>query len=489
MISKKFLTSSFVYTVVSALPLASSVILLPFYTWYLKTDIFGELSIYISFTLLVQLIANFSMDGAIPVFYYNYNNDKERLKTYIGSIVSAMLITGTITILLSLLFGNLLFNAIFKGSSISFYPFGIMSVVTAFFNSFFKSYSNLLVCQQKPLKFFYVNFTNFILTIVISLAGLYFFKHTLKGPIYGRLFSGVGIFLLAFFLYTKEFGIHFNTDYIKRTLKYCYPLLMYFIISWALNYLDRYIINYFMNPGDVGIYALTLQSTQVIDFVMVGLTSAIMPKLFSIWGDDKLENNSAEVNRYFHSFSAITIILIASVILFLPILIPLVIYKHSYYQSLQYIPLASLAFVLRAINLVYFLPIYFFKKTKSLPWVFFFSALIQIPLTIILVKQFGLWGALWSAFLTKPIQIFFMYLVTRKLIKYSYNVTKMILLPVLYSIMVIIGEYYFKMVAPVLVHLIEMVLSTIIIFLIFRKELISSFQKIIVKDLLKGKGF
>ena len=244
-----------------------------------------------------------------------------------------------------------------------------------------------------------------------------------------------------------------------------------------------------MNPGDVGIYALTLQSTQVIDFVMVGLTSAIMPKLFSIWGDDKLENNSAEVNRYFHSFSAITIILIASVILFLPILIPLVIYKHSYYQSLQYIPLASLAFVLRAINLVYFLPIYFFKKTKSLPWVFFFSALIQIPLTIILVKQFGLWGALWSAFLTKPIQIFFMYLVTRKLIKYSYNVTKMILLPVLYSIMVIIGEYYFKMVAPVLVHLIEMVLSTIIIFLIFRKELISSFQKIIVKDLLKGKGF
>jgi len=489
MISKKFLTSSFVYTVVGALPLASSIILLPFYTWYLKTDKFGELAIYISFTFLMQIIAGFSMEGAISVFYYDYKHDKTKLKHYVGSLVSGMITSGIITMLMSLCFGNLLFKAIFKGDEISFYPYGFMSVVTAFFNVFFKAYTSLLINQQKPFKFFLVNFFNFVITIIISLGGLYFYKHTLVGPMWGRLLSGVGIFILALVLFISEFGIYIHLEYIKKTLKYCFPLVLYFIILWSLNYLDRYIINYFMNPSDVGIYDFTSRGTSVIDFIMIGLSNAMMPKLFSIWQNDKLENNSADVNRYFHSFSAIGVLLIAGIILFLPILIPLVIYNHAYYVSFKYIPLAALNYVSRALILVYFLPIYFFKKTKALPWIYFACALIQIPLTIILVKHYGLWGALWSAILTKPVQIIFMYLATRKLIKYSYNVVKMIILPTLYSVMVIFGEIYFKMINPVWIHLAEMIISCLVVYLLFRKELISSFQKIIVKDLLKGKGF
>jgi O-antigen/teichoic acid export membrane protein len=484
MISKKFLTSSLVYTIVSALPLASSVILLPFYTWYLKTATFGELAIYIAFTGLIQYIANFGMDGSVQVFYYDYKHNRKELNTYVGSMVSGMLISGTITIIISLLFGNLLFNVIFPSHDITFYPYGFMSVVTAFFNGFFKAYANLLVNEQKPLKFFAVNFFNFVLTIVISLGGIYYFKHTLVGPMWGRLLSGVGIFLLALTLFIREYGISINWDYIRKTVEYCFPLIVYLIITWALNYLDRYIINYFMTPSDVGIYDFTVRGTSLLDFVMMGLTTAIMPKIFSIWRDDKLKNNSPDVNRYFHSFSAITIVLVAGLILFLPVLIRLVIYNHSYYPAFKYIPLAALNYALRGIILIYYLPIYFFKKTKSLPWIFFFAALIQIPLTIILVKQYGLWGALWAAVLTKPVQAFFMYLESRKLIQFTYNRMKMIGMPVLYSIMVICGEIYLKSINQYLLHLAEMIITTAIIFLLFRKELVKSFQKIVLDDFL-----
>lgn len=477
MISKKFFASSLVYTIVGALPLASSVILLPFYTWYLKTNVFGQLAIYITFTLLMQILADFSMDGAVTVFFYDFK-EKHHLKEYIGSLVSAMLISGTITILLSLVIGNAIFKLVFPSGDISFYPYGFMSVVTAFFNVFFKAYSNLLVCQQKPQKFFVVNFVNFVLTIIISLGGLYFYKHTLVGPMYGRLLSGVGIFLMAFYLFAKEFGIYFNTSYISKTLKYCFPLVLYFLILWSLNYLDRYIINYFMNASDVGIYELAMRSTSVIDFVMMGLTSAIMPKLFSIWGANKIKDTSPEENRYFHAFTAITVMLIAALILFLPVLIPLVIYKPAYYASFPYIPLAALSYVFRGVYLVYFLPIYFFKKTKTLPWLFFFSALIQIPLTIILVKSNGLMGALWSAFLTKPLPIIFMFLVSRKLIHFTGNMIKMIALPVLYSAMVICGEYYLKSINSNLLHCCEMMITVLLIFILFRKELMMTIQKI-----------
>jgi O-antigen/teichoic acid export membrane protein len=304
---------------------------------------------------------------------------------------------------------------------------------------------------------------------------------------WGRLLSGVGIFALALWLFTSEFGIHFNISYINRTLQYCYPLILYFLIAWTSNYLDRYVINYFMTPSDVGIYDFTVRGTSVIDFVMMGLTTALMPKLFSIWSDDKLGANSPDANKYFHSFSALSIVMVSGMILFLPVLIPLVIYNHSYYVSFQYIPLATLTYVFRGINLVYFLPIIFFKKTKSLAWIFLCSALVQIPLTIELVKHYGLWGALWSAVLIKPLQVFYMYLESRKFMRFTYNRMKMIGLPVLYSVMVVGGELYLQSLHlsstikwPFLMHLGELVISSAIIYLLFRKELMNSFQKIVL---------
>ena len=215
MISKNFLKSSFIYTVIGALPLASSIILLPFYTNFLDTSDFGILAIYISFTFLIQIIVNFGFDVYIGIHFFEYKDNKEKLREYVGTVVVSLLVLGIFVTALSFLVGNFSFGILFQQKDITFFPYGFMSVLTAICNSFFKTYCSLLINQQSPVRFFWVNLFNFILTIAISLSGLYLYPHTLIGPMWGRLLSGVGIFLLALYFFATEFGLNFQTKLLK----------------------------------------------------------------------------------------------------------------------------------------------------------------------------------------------------------------------------------------------------------------------------------
>src|ERR1035437_544129 len=113
MISKSFFKSSFIYTVIGALPLTSSIILLPFYTNFLDTSDFGVLAIYISFTFLIQLLINFGFDTYIGTHFFEYKNNAEKLREHIGTVVVSLLIIGTFFIVLSLLVGKSSFGMIF----------------------------------------------------------------------------------------------------------------------------------------------------------------------------------------------------------------------------------------------------------------------------------------------------------------------------------------------------------------------------------------
>ena len=94
MISKNLIKSSFIYTVIGALPLLSAFFLLIFYTNYLTTVDYGALVIYISFTGFIQILINFGLDTFIGVSYFDSRRDRTLLKSKIGTITGYLLIWG-----------------------------------------------------------------------------------------------------------------------------------------------------------------------------------------------------------------------------------------------------------------------------------------------------------------------------------------------------------------------------------------------------------
>lgn len=471
MISKKFFKASFIYTVIGALPLVSSVVLLPFYTNFLNTSDFGLLALYIAFTMFIQILVNVNFDSALSLYYYDYYKTPQKLNELVSTVAISLILFGSVCSLFFIFSGNLIFDFISKDQTFSFFPYGIMSIVTAICNSFFRTYTSLLIIQEKVERFFWVNTLNFVLTVGISLVGLYMYQHTLIGPMWGRLLSGIGIFSTAAFFIYKEFGIHFKLEFIKKILPYSLPLLSYSLISWALSYADIYIINRYITVSDVGVFDFAIKCTLLIDFSLNALSSAIAPKLYSIWAKLKINHSTPEVNRYFNAFTAIIILTVALNIFIIPLGVPLIVRKTEYYEAFKFLPFIALSYVGRGLYMMYLNPIYFFKKTKLLPPLYLILAVIKIALSIFFIKLYGLWGAIIILLFIKIVEIFILTFAARKTFIFKFNKLKLIVLPIGYVVLVIILEQFTGIINPHLLHFISLLIAAFAVTWIYKNEI------------------
>jgi O-antigen/teichoic acid export membrane protein len=72
MITRRFVQSSLIYSIVGALPYTSGFILIFWFTRYLTPAQFGVNVLYLTLMYLVQIIATFGLDMSAAVMYIDY---------------------------------------------------------------------------------------------------------------------------------------------------------------------------------------------------------------------------------------------------------------------------------------------------------------------------------------------------------------------------------------------------------------------------------
>lgn len=467
---KRIVKSAFFITAGGALPLLSSVVLLIPYTQNLNTADYGLLAIYISFALLVQILMNYAIDSYLSVHYYDHHDDMPKLKQFLSSIFGMLLSLGAILTAVFSIAGYFLFKLVFADETISFFPYGFMSVLTAFFNAWFRTYVNIQIFADKPVKYFLFGLFNFIVTVVISTLLVYEFAFTLIGPMWGRLISGILIFVLTFIYGWKEFGLSFNFKLLPEIRKYATPIVLFSLLTWVLGYINNYILNGLATPADVGIYDFALKCTLVIEYAGLGIAGAINPRIYQLWKKSGLAESSAEENRYYHVFSAMNILIIALNIFLLPIIIRLFVSNEQYYDSIQFLTVLCAAAAFKGMYLMFINPLFYFKKTTVLPKVLLISAIVQIISGIFLVYYFGVLGAVWSFFLVRPIQVLLLWLEARRFYTYNFNFNKIILIPLIYTA-IVIGLQCFEVLPELQFGLLQLFLAIILILVVYRNEL------------------
>ena len=470
MISKNLIKSSLIYTIIGALPLISAFFLLIFYTRYLSTTDYGAFVIYISFTGFMQILVNLGLDTFIGVSYFESKHDKVKLRIKIGEITGYLLMWGLFIAIIFSLMGNGLFKLLFQGKEIFFYPYGLMAVATAFFNSYFKTYTNLLINQEKPTRFAIVNMANFVMTISFSLGGLFLFPFTLIGPMWGRLLSGIGIFMIALLSLAKESKISIALgDELKQTLHFSLPLLVFFLISWSISNVYPFIMANIMSLQDVAIFGLVIQFTLLVEFVLNGMGSSVWPKVYGLIKDKQLTGSTPELNKYFSGFNAFSLLIIPASTFLIPLILPLFISK-DYEASFIFLSVLNISFASRGLYNYFLTPIYYFRKTNVLPKIYLITAVIQIIISIVLIRQFGIWGAVAANLITKVIQNFFLFIVSRKFFTYSFNSLKFIWLPLIVTTVVICSEYFVSTYNLHFIRLLQMAFSYLLVYIFYRNE-------------------
>jgi O-antigen/teichoic acid export membrane protein len=471
MISKGFLKSSIVYTLGGAMPMVGSIILLPFYANRLNDLHFLQVAFYISITILFQIIFTFSLDTFFGVKYTQLSAQPEKQRKFIGTTAILLLAIGAFWLAITALSGPFLIHQVFKEEyEMNFWPYGFYSVLTAFFNSYFKTSTNALIYIRKPVLFLVVNFINFIFTLLISIGGLHLFPDSIIGPMYGRLLSGVIIFFLGHFIFMTYGTFKFEKEFLPDIKKFCVPFLFYGLSFWALSQIDRFMLQYYIDKVDLNTYDLVLKCFFGIEFLQNSLSAVIFPKLYEIWSKQERLTTTKESNRYFNVFTAVNIIQLIAFCIVIPLLYDLLIKKQSFHEASSYIGILAAGYSVRSILNFYLSTILFSKSTTTLLKIYGFSALFQIGITWLASMYMGLMGVIYAGIITKILQVVLSAGMTKGIFVYEFNYFKIYLIPALY-IVLNVAQFYFFPDYDIRLYLAQLALFTIVFYFVFRNEI------------------
>ncbi|MBK9283739.1 MAG: hypothetical protein IPM51_05395 [Sphingobacteriaceae bacterium] len=477
MISKSFLKSSIIITLSGALPMVGGIILLPFYTNYLPTLQFTQLAYYILITLLTQIIFSFSIDTYYGVKYTQLANEPQEQKKFTGTISILLLLIGIILLLLFSISGDFLFSTCFVPEfEMEFWPWGFYSILTGFFNAYFKTATNCLIYFKKERLYFGVNFINFVATLVISIGGLKLFPDSLIGPMYGRLLSGAIIFLLAQYIYSSNGTLKFEKTFLKDLMVFCSPYVLVVFCFWILGNVDRLFLQHFISNIEINAYDTVMKCFFGVMFVQNGLSAVIFPKVYEIWKKEGENKTTKESNRYFNVFNFVNIMQLIFFCIVIPVLYKIFINKPEFYQSDQYIGLLATTYALTGILNYYLATIQFTKNSILLLKIYLITAAFQIALTYFGIKHFALLGAIYATLITKVIQVILTVLLTKNIFKYEYNYFKIIGLPFIFIVYNII-QYQISPDYNLYLYLGQFTLFSIVFYFIFKNEIKVVFQQ------------
>lgn len=449
--------------------MASAIILLPFYS-KLPVEIFGALSIYFSVSLLVQIFVTYSFDSSLYINYHDYK-DPKRLGIFISSAFIFILLLSLISGLTLAFLGNWIFTSLFKEEQISFYPFGLLSVATGIFQALLKVNNSLLQTQEKPTVFLLSNVLSFSLIAGLTIAGLYLFPESLWGPIGGKLIATLlsAAWVLSFIF--RQFGFHFNWQILKTTFSFNNASVIYQLQQWFINYYDRFFLLLFISIGSLGVYDLALKCMLAIEFVLTGLNSSFYPKVLGVVAMQKEKHNTIETNRYYHGLTAMAMLLVSASILIFPIIIEFIFTKPGYQQAIAILPFAAVIYLFRSMRLFVAFPYAALKYSRPLPIYYLVILLIKVGAMFILIRKFGVYGAIASTWISYVAEIVILYWGVREKFGFKINSAKMVIAPLSLAILIMFAEPWLGKTYPYWVHSVYVLVSLVILGWAYRLEI------------------
>ncbi|MBL0741344.1 lipopolysaccharide biosynthesis protein [Chryseolinea lacunae] len=471
MISKGFIKSSLIYTVAGTLPMASGFILLPFYINQLSTELYGALSVYLVFSLLVQILVTFSFDTSVYIHFHELKADAQKLARFVSSAFVFMLLMGLGVGVLLTFTGDFVFRLVLSEKNVAFYPYGLVSVGAGIFQAIFKVHSSLLQSREKPEVFLLSNVLSFSLIATLTIIGLMLYPGSLIGPLVGRFLASLIPGLWALARIFREFGFHYDFSWLRSSFSFNAYTFIYQVQQWVINQFDRILMLFFLTLGDVGVYDFAIKCLIPVELLMNSLHSSFYPKVVSTLIAQKEKGSVPEINRYYHGLTAVVMLLVCGSILALPWGIHLFARKASYQQAIPYIPYIGLIYFFRTMRLFFSVPYGILKYSKPLPVIYLVISSVKVVGMIVLIRYLNVYGVIVASLLSAAIEIVLLGSNIRGMFAFRYNVFKIVLAPLIMFAFIVVLEPTLAKDYPFITHAFYLVCCGGLLWWAYRKEL------------------
>lgn len=417
----EYLRNTLKHTVIYSLGNLSTkiigLILLPLYTSYLTTEEYGILSILeVTSQFFVALVGLGLSRGMMR--WYAVEEDSKTRGVIVFTVFTALLFLSVFINIVFYPFNKAFSNLFFDHQDFSGYFMllwmwvGLEVLTRVPFDLFRLKEKSLLFILLVILKFVSVLLLNiyFIVTLKMGVMGI------ILSQVLGNLLVMIGT--LPFLLRNMRFS--FRMRLFVEMSNFSVPLVVSTVATMALTLSDRYLIKYFLDYAEVGIYSLGYKVASVINlFLVQSFLLGFAPLAYRIFNQPEARRYFAKITTYF----TLSMIILALVLIFYSkeVIAVFASSNQEYLLAYNVIPLLCLAVIFRGLFSVVSMGLHYTKKTKYTTYIAVFVAVFNIGINFILIPSFGIYGAALASILANLMMTLLFYIYSQRYYPINYE--------------------------------------------------------------------
>jgi len=398
----KFFKNSLLYTIGSMLTPMIGLIMLPIYTGYLNPSEYAIMTTIQTLMGMLNLFLLLSLHGAVTRFFYDFLDQPDKQKRYLGSIFSFVLIWASVISIFLILFREPIGALLFKNITIN--PFYFYLVGLSWVTALYELPMALFRAQEKAGMFILINILRAVLVMFVTIYLIIGKGMGAESALFSQFLITLVIIFFTFGLQLKRLKFSLDTFFIKQSLLFSLPLLPHVASGWIINSSDRIILEKFIDLSDLGIYALAVQVSMVLSIFYTSVNNALVPRYTRL----RKEGKEASANKLLKTFSIIVLVFgLAS--------IPIAMYAiklfstEEYYGAIILIPLLLIGHMIKGF---YFRPVaklFYTKKTGAIATSSTLAAIANIVINFMAIPFIGIYGAILSTIVAELLRYLFIY--------------------------------------------------------------------------------
>ncbi len=413
--------NTMIYSISNVLVKMSGLILLPLYTSHISLAQYGLLGFYeITFEVL-HLISGLGIDNALARWYWDKDSQYEQKVVVFNAGLVSLVTTLFIMTLGFLTLNGFSETLLWEKQSTSLIFWFIISSLS---RVLIRQPLLLMRIQELSLRQTIINIIRIIIVVVISFITIAHLKLGLTGIFIAETVANAMVLPYLYRYFLKNTKFQYNYYLIKEMLNFSLPLILSSVLALVLTLSDRYIIQFFGNFEDTGIYTLAYKISNIIRiFVIHSFSQAYIPIFYKYMHDEDSRNFYIKSVSY---YTFVASILALGLTIFGQEAIQIIAQSSEYYAAYKLLPYLVIGVIFAGLRQILVLPINKHKKTKIISVITISAGVFNLLLNIALVPIMGARGAALATGLANLGVVFAYYYFVNKLDGIRYEDKKII---------------------------------------------------------------
>jgi O-antigen/teichoic acid export membrane protein len=429
----RFFKHSSIYAVGNVLNRLAAFLLLPIYTNYLSVAEYGAIELFYVISAVVAGLLSIGIAHATLRFYYEYDTEPERKAVVSTNFIVSFLITAVGAGLVSL-WQEPIAQYVFGKPE---YSRGVMIVLASLVLELSSQVCLAYIrAKEKSRLFVGISLAKLIIQVVANTYFVIYLSAGVEGVLFGNLLAVAAgwAFLTGYTL--RQCGWRFEMSKAIPVLKYSFPFLLSTIAGLISANVDRFLINSMLSLQALGIYALALKFSGLLDnLIGEPFSRSYGAFRFSIMKDGDAQEVQARIVRYL----LIGVAIVGLGIAYFARDLLSVMSEASYWPAADILPVLIIGSAIKVMVYPVQTGILYEKKTRNVFYIGLISALTSTVVNLIMIGLFGLTGACVAQVITAGIVLYVTNRISQRYLSVAYEYRKLL------TIIIVTLVFYFLM--------------------------------------------